>query len=163
MRASRNHLSKYIRYDPDDGHCYRTADAGTKWRIGDRVGSRHSRGYVEMRVGGVRLFAHQAAWVMMTGEWPDSQIDHINGDRKDNRWSNLRLVDQTKNSANMKKRANNRSGYKGVVKEGPTRWVAYIHIGGKTRQLGSYKCPRIAHRAYVMAARFVWGEHARSD
>lgn len=162
MRTTKEHLEQRVSYDPSTGDIRWLVSTGRRSRVGSIVGSSHSNGYIEMCVDGHRLFAHQAAWVIMTGEWPTFQIDHINGNRKDNRWENLRAAVQKQNSANMRKRSNNKSGYKGVAKIRDGAWGAYIHVNGKTKYLGTYSCPRVAHGAYVMAAAFTWGEYARS-
>lgn len=67
------------------------------------------------------------------------KIDHINGNKLDNRRSNLRLVDDTGNAQNMRKRGRNTSGYRGVSwskKQG--QWQAYAHKQRKLIHLGFY-------------------------
>lgn len=163
--ACKSDIDRFVLYDPEAGTFTRLAKANVrgKGRIGDLVGSMHSGGYLEMQIDGRRMFGHQAAWLLMTGEWPTFQIDHINGDRSDNRWSNLRRSTQQQNSANMKRRSNNKSGYKGVVRTPNGKWAAFIHVKRKTHALGTYDCPRVAHRAYIMASRFAWGNYARAE
>lgn len=132
-------------------------------KVGQVVGSKHSRGYAETKIDGNRMFLHQAAWLYMTGEWPAFQIDHANGRRNDNRWANLRRADQNLNSANMRRRSSNKSGYKGVVRYGESKFVSYIHVMGKTKYLGTYSNPEDAHAAYMSAAKAAWGEYARAS
>ena len=162
MPPKKDDIAKYVSYDQKTGYIVWTAKTGRKTVVGKHVGSEHSGGYLEMSINGFRLFAHQVAWLLMTGEWPEWQIDHINGDRKDNRWENLRRAEQRLNSANMKRRPNNKSGRKGVVQTKSGNWQAFIHIDGKTKSLGTYTCREVAHRACVMAARFAWADYARS-
>jgi hypothetical protein len=85
-------------------------DAGTgvfRWRIsrpnraaGSVAGVRGKVGYVYISVMKQRCLAHRLAWLLMTGEWPGAQIDHVNRDRADNRWANLRAADSAQNAWN---------------------------------------------------------------
>lgn len=70
---------------------------------------------------------HIIAWAMAHGEWPTAQIDHINGDRADNRIANLREVTRAQNCRNARMKSNNTSGATGVVPH-KGRWRAYINL-----------------------------------
>lgn len=70
----------------------------------------------------------------MTGEWPD-QVDHINGIRDDNRWCNLRDVDNQGNAKNQKMRSDNKSGVTGVCRK-DGKWLSYIYVKGNRVDLG---------------------------
>lgn len=90
------------------------------------------------------------------------QVDHVNGDRLDNRRQNLRLATQRENSANMKRRGCNRSGVKGVVWDRERRrWAAFIKVNYKSISLGRFKTKDEAARAYESAARRHFGVFAR--
>ena len=92
-----------------------------------------------------------------------SLVDHINGDRLDNRRQNLRIATPAENAANSKDRPR-RSGYRGVYPHKPTgRWIAQISAGGHVRHLGIYDDPEAAARAYDLAARVQWGQFARTS
>jgi len=153
-------LRKYLRYDPETGLFYCVGNRG-RARDGMVAGHAHSEGYVEFRCAGYRMFAHIAAWAMMTGRWPTHQVDHRNGIRNDNRWSNLRAASQQANSANMKRRKSNKTGFKGVSPY-KGKYCAYIHVGGKTKYLGIHSTPGLAHDAYCRAAAETWGSFARA-
>ena len=98
--------------------------------------------------------AHRLAWLYVHGAWPTGQIDHINGDRGDNRISNLRDVTPALNTQNQRRaaRSNKSSGLLGVTAN-RGRWLAQISIGGKSRNLGRYATPEEAHAVYVAAKR----------
>lgn len=95
-------------------------------------------GYRRLYFLGDFIYVHQIIWVMETGKFP-TMIDHVNGDRTDNRWENLRIATPHQNMCNSKIRSNNTSGHKGVsfckVKK---KWYAYIRAHGKSIALGRY-------------------------
>lgn len=101
----------------------------------------------------------------MTGAWPANQIDHINLDKRDNRWANLREATGSQNAMNRCGRA--ASGFKGVClirdprKAGRTPWQASIMKEGKRRRIGQYATVEEAGAAYEQAAHQLHGEFAR--
>jgi hypothetical protein len=106
--------------------------------------------------------AHRIAWLLMTGAWPDSEIDHIDGNGVNNRWVNLRLANRSLNGANRGKNKNNTSGFKGVTwNRRSNKWRAQIWHRGKNHVLGAFDDPKAAHVAYCEAARAFFGEYAR--
>jgi hypothetical protein len=98
-------LRRILAYDPDTGD-FRwrlRSDRDHSWNmrhVGGLAGSTLPIGYRYVNIRKKLLLAHRLAWLWMTGQWPVDQIDHINGDRVDNRWCNLRLATQKQNSAN---------------------------------------------------------------
>ncbi len=94
---------------------------------------------------------------------PDEMItDHINGDKLDNRKSNLRICNDSQNAANGRIRNTNTSGYKGVSwHKQNKKWRAYIVISGKQKSLGLYDTPREAAKAYNDAAQEIFGVFAK--
>lgn len=96
-------LLELLHYDPDFGEFRNRVRRGMTGRAGAVSGNaRHSGGYRQMQVDGVVYLCHRLAWFYMTGGWPPPglEIDHINRDRTDNRWSNLRVVTRSFNSSN---------------------------------------------------------------
>lgn len=92
---------------------------------------------------------------------PDGfQTDHINGNKLDNRKSNLRLVTFQQNGWNAKRASHNTSGYKGVSKRG-NRWSASIHLNNKKIHLGYFGKKEDAANAYNKAAKKFFGEYAK--
>jgi len=99
----------------------------------------NTSGYLKRNFWGINIPAHRAAWAIFYGEWPNSIIDHINGDRKDNRISNLRKATHTENSRNAKGRSNNTSGVTGVSwNKLAGKWSVNIGGGGKKIHLGHF-------------------------
>lgn len=110
----------------------------------------HIKGYRSGHVNRKGVLAHRAAYAMMTGHWPPDQIDHINGDKTDNRWANLRAVSNTENHRNMPRRSDNTSGDNGVYWYTRLRkWEARVGANGRSHFLGyfSSKEDAIAARA----------------
>lgn len=123
----------------------------------------HARGngYAGVTFGGKQVYAHRLAFFCMTREWPVDQVDHINGDKKDNRWSNLRQANAAQNKANEGLRSTNTSGLKGVSwHKAAKKWRAYIGANGQ--HLGLFDCPAAAHLAYAVEAARRYGEFFRA-
>lgn len=146
-------LREVVSYDPETG--------AFKWRPRSRVGVHRpvgtlSHGYLVIGIGGrggVPRAAHRLAWLYVHGEWPANEIDHINGDKLDNRIANLRDVSSTTNKENARKpKRNNKSGVLGVRKHG-NRFVAGITRDYKSYYIGCFATAEQAHEAYVAAKR----------
>ena len=98
-----------------------------------------SNGYKVGEICGERHRAHRVIWAMMNGRWPESDIDHINGDRKDNRISNLRDVPNCENARNQRLHVTNTSGHAGVTFHKKSRkWLAQIIYQGQHHYLGVF-------------------------
>lgn len=93
----------------------------------------------------------------MIGEWPVRHVDHINGCRDDNRWENLREVDNTTNIENRQRaNKNSRSGLLGAHWNSRSgQWDAGIMVARKSRLIGSFDTPEAAHAAYLAEKRKV--------
>jgi hypothetical protein len=119
-------------YDPESGEIKRI-------KGGRAFVSLDSHGYLQGRVNGVLVLAHRAAWALHYGTWPDGQIDHINGQRDDNRLENLRIVSATDNARNAKVRSDSSTGHPGVGWHSRyNKWIARIGIKGRQKTLGYY-------------------------
>lgn len=94
--------------------------------------------------------AHRVIWAIHYGEWPENEVDHINGNKTDNRIENLRIATPSENRCNRGKQRNNTSGYKGVYfNKRSNSWYAEIRKSGIKKYLGSAKTPEEAHKIYV--------------
>lgn len=100
-------------------------------------------------IGGQIYSAHRLAWLAHYGSEPPAQIDHINGDRADNRIANLRSATNQENSQNRAARKN-ACGYTGVSKHF-RKYIAHIRDGDSIRHLGLFGTPEEAHAAYCEA------------
>lgn len=145
-------------YDPITGVIlwrYRS-DMRKSWntRYADKTsGSINWQGYRVISLSGRIFYAHRLAWIIKTGSWPESQLDHINGIKFDNRIVNLRLATHSQNNFNVSKRLDNKSGFKGVYFNHETqKWRSQIRFDGKRISLGTFTTPQAAHDAYAAAA-----------
>lgn len=97
-----------------------------------------TKGYLAGNILGFRMRSHRAIWVWVTGQYPD-QIDHIDGDRTNNKWLNLRNVTGFENQKNMARSARNSSGVIGVHwKQSHQKWTASIRGAGKNKTIGQF-------------------------
>lgn len=165
-------LLKLLRYEPETGRLFwrerpvdtfneteaRTAaDTCKKWNAKfackEAFVTDAGHGYRKGSIGNVRYYAHRIIWRMMTGADPDF-IDHINGERADNRWCNLRAVTKTENCRNMARQTRNVSGCLGVMwNPNKRRWAARITVSGKVHSLGYFRDIEAAIRARKAAER----------
>lgn len=157
------YLREVLRYDPSNGAFFWRAKIARKIVVGSRAGGIDVSGYRVIGIGGSNYYAHRLAWLFMTGNMPD-QIDHKNGNRDDNRWSNLRLATSQQNLMNSKLAKNNTSGRKGVSwHKGAGKWSAYIINNGKKYHLGLFDDLSDASAAYINAANKIQPEFARAS
>lgn len=96
-----------------------------------------THGYVSCKILGVSTAVHRIAWALHSGEWA-VEVDHINGDRADNRLANLRSVTRVENMRNAKMRSDNPSGASGVGKLPSGRWRAAIRANGRRKHIGVF-------------------------
>lgn len=172
---SAEELLAILEYSPDTGHlkwkerlpaCEPTKSGRTQTHVSRVFNSAHAgkealgciavNGYKKGAVFSKNYYAHRIIWKMMTGEDP-IDIDHINGDRADNRFSNLRSVTRAENLKNRRLSSNNTSGCHGVVRHGEL-WHATIYDQGKARSLGYFKELSLAQSARK-AAELKYGYH----
>ena len=133
-------VQKHYSYDAETGIFTRRNDCPNKrFKAGDRSGGFAAYGYRTICIGGIRYFEHVAAWAYIHGGSPLLHIDHINGNRCDNRIDNLREVTQKQNNENRGIDARNTSGFRGVSwSKAAKKFEAYIKHNGKRRHLGLF-------------------------
>lgn len=167
MRARQITLERarlFFSYDPDSG-ALAWKQRPSPWKpTGGRAGYIGNQGYVVVGFERNIYVAHQLIWLLHHGEWPSAQIDHINGDRADNRIANLRLATRAQNQANRGKQKNNTTGFKGVVRSHSSKsFTAGIWKDRKFNYLGSFATAEAASAAYELAASRLHGEFAHGN
>ena len=111
------------------------------------------KGYMRIRVLGKNYAAHRVVWALAYGQWPVAEIDHINGDRADNRLVNLRSVTGAENMRNQRRSKANKSGHTGVRVTRYGTWEAYIGVAGEWRQVGTFSTLDAAATARKIASK----------
>lgn len=133
-------IGEHLKLMPD-GSVIRTTNP-VRGRItkGKRVDTLNTQsGYMQLRLGNRMYRAHRIVWFLHYGEQPPEYIDHINGDRTDNRPENLRKACHHTNLANAKRSTRNTSGVKGVHwAKNHNKWVAKVGFKGKQRIAGYF-------------------------
>lgn len=168
-------LNTLLSYEPETGllswkkrspGMFESGAQNAQWRC-DRWNSRFegkqaftakkSDGYYHSNVGGQWMCAHRVIWKMVKGEEPDT-IDHIDGNRQNNRIGNLRSVTMAKNLKNVARQTRHSNPYTGVRKTTNGKWQAYISADGKWISLGCHETPEAA-RDIRKAAEGIYGFH----
>lgn len=146
-------------YDFDTG-VFAWRVARPKIQAGAVAGGVTDRGYRKIRVDGTKYRCARLAWLMVFGEWPLYEVDHIDGDKLNDRLGNLRDVSRLHNMRNQKMHTTNTSGVTGVSWHASTgKWAAYIG-GGADKiqlQLGKHDCFATAVAARKTAEASLWG------
>lgn len=145
-------LQTLLKYDADTG--------AFTWRMTRRnckqnaiAGTLDAKGYRRISVDSKVYLAHRLAWFYVNGEWPPSELDHINRQRDDNRIANLRKANRTINTQNTNLRKDSQTGYRGVGwHKASNKWRARIQVNGKMLELGYFDNVEAAARAYAVAA-----------
>lgn len=139
---TQDQLKEVLHYSPETGVFTWLVSPCPRLRKGAEAGCVNIQSGKPYRVVGVRyqLYpAHRLAFLYMTGEFPEDQVDHIDGNGCNNIWSNLRAVTGLENQKNRRKNANNTSGRTGIYwNVNRNRWVSRIMVEGKSKYLGCF-------------------------
>jgi len=143
-------------YDTDTGAFLRRSSNGRRWSAGDRAdkqGSGALKSYRILCVADQKILAHRAAWMWVHGVAPTGLIDHINGDKTDNRIVNLRDADSRINNENRRLASSrSRSGVLGVFSH-QGKYRVRLTVNRKSVHVGVFDDVETARAAYVEAKR----------
>lgn len=133
---TQHRLKELLHYNPETGIF--TRKTINKGHITGSVNNNGSgKKYIVIRVDNKLHYAHRLAWMYMTGEFPEIEIDHIDGNGCNNIFYNIRVAGKQENNKNSRLQKNNTSGCTGVVIV-KNRWIAQVMVNGKNKYLGSY-------------------------
>lgn len=156
--ATRNllmRLRRLLSYDPETGEFSRLPVPGRGHSASRRVGGLNHDGYHSIGVDGRHFLAHRLAWLFATGSWPARSIDHIDGNPRNNRFSNLRDVEHALNMQNLKAaKRTSKTGFLGVsfVRRAGA-YSARITVNRRQIYLGTFPSAELAHERYLSAKR----------
>jgi hypothetical protein len=165
-KLTHERLVEVLDYSPKTGIFLWRVSLSNRAKIGSRAGSEslHCKTlYRKLRIDGVLYFEHRLAWFYMKGEWPRPECEHADIDGVNNAWDNLRECTRPQNMANIARRPDNTSGYKGVCfRKDIGRWYARIGTNMTTVLLGYFDTAEAAHAAYCEASAKYHGDFGRT-
>jgi len=154
-------LNEWISYDPDSGEFTWKKSPNNLVNAGDKAGFYEKRGYRIINLNKKVVKAHRMAWAITYGYFPTLEIDHIDNNPSNNKISNLREVDRSKNQMNARVPKNNSSGHKGVHYCNPkSKWIASIGHNKKKICIGHFDSFEDALLARKKAEKEIHGEYA---
>lgn len=142
-------MAALVLYDPSTGVM--------KWKNGRQITCINSKGYLVFKSNRRQFYVHRVAWVLMTGQWPKENVDHINQIRSDNRWSNLREASYSQNAIN---RSSARAGI--TFDKRLQKFEVRIQKSGRRERIGFFASFDEAKAARLSAERKLFGEFARA-
>ena len=150
---SQESLVRLLDYSVVTGHIYRRPEHARSCN-NFPAGTITNAGYRCIRINNVRYLAHRLIWRMITGEDPGQfEIDHIDRDKDNNAWHNLRLATRNQNQCNIGLNPRSTSQLKGIsFNKASGKWMARICFKGNRQCLGYFSTPEEAHDAYVIAS-----------
>lgn len=150
-------LREVLSYDPETGLfvrkiCFQRPDV-----IGTTSLLTNGNGYLRIAIDGKRYLCHRLVWLYMVGTWPQNEIDHMDGNRSNNKWSNLRDVTPRHNQQNKRKaHSHSKSQILGVSwDKSRGKWTARIKTECAYKYLGRFDSVETAKEAYLTAKRLL--------
>lgn len=130
-------IKKILSYDPISGNFQWLGDTAGH-RKNEKVGYLEKSGYLSVSIFGSKIRLHRLAMIFAGFDLKEKMVDHVNLNKSDNRLSNLRIADNSKNKQNCGIRKDNSSGIKGVFRS-RNGWQGQIQIDGKRISVGHFK------------------------
>jgi hypothetical protein len=132
-------LHELLAYDPENG-IITWRNPGYRAAIKETAGTLNGVGGTLIMINQVQYLARKIVWCMMTGLWPALEVNHLDADNTNFKWSNLRLASRSENAVTRKRRKDNTSGHKGIYWCRQTqKWRVIISNNGQTEHLGRFE------------------------
>ena len=144
-----DHIQTILDYNAKTGYFTWKTHRQRPDLIGKKAGCRTTLGYWAIAVNNKKYLAHRLAWLYMTGNNSIKHIDHKDGNKQNNIFSNLREVDRVGNLQNMRKATKaNKIGLLGVSAH-QSKWRVQIMINGERIRVSGFDTPEQAHQKYL--------------
>ena len=166
-KLTQRYLRKRLNYNPDTGvFIWKSSSKMTKYwntRYANKTaGCLTPNGYIIICIDRNDYLAHRLAFLWVKNLWPKYQIDHIDGNPSNNKWSNLRQATSSQNQFNCKLYENNKTGFKGVHLDTRSKtYHAQISAYGKRIRIGGFATPNEAHLTLVQIRKNLHKEYGR--
>lgn len=160
-------VKELVRYEPETGVFFWVSGrligkrADYKSGVGKKNASRNPGGRY-LKIDGHNIGANRVAVLLMTGRWPELQVDHENGNRQDNRWANLREATHSQNNMNKRCYRSNKLGLKGIIETSPGKFRAKVDIDKRRIHIGYFDSAEVAFAARLVAIQQIHGSFARA-
>lgn len=150
-------IKEFLEYNPLTGAFTWIKSKSKRKQAGSNAGCPAGDGYTRICFNKKLYQSHRLAALYMLGDLPKNSLDHIDGDKSNNAWSNLRAATLTENQQNrLRKNKNNKTGFLGVfIHKTSKRYIAQIRVNKKNTHLGSFATPEEASEAYKQAKRLM--------
>lgn len=132
-------LIDVLSYDGETGLFTWKTFRGNTAKKGSIAGWNHTDGYIRVMVFDRAYLAHRLAWFYIHGKWPEDEIDHADGDPKNNRIANLREASNSQNSHNRCVRKDSKTGHKGVSFTKYGTYKVRVAANGKRVHIGNFR------------------------
>lgn len=138
-----DYAKEHLRYEPETGKFFwikvpERVNNPKVCHVGREAGALHYAGYIKLTLKNRPISAHRLAWAMFIGE-PPVEIDHINGNRSDNRLENLRAATRAQNMHNAKTKHLSTSGFKNVQWDAESgKWRVRVRVNGTRHHVGRF-------------------------
>ena len=140
-------LKEYLDYNSETGYFIWKIDTG-RGRIGEKADYKNNKGYIQIGIKNKFYLAHRLAFLWMEGYLPENGVDHVDRDKTNNKWNNLREVSQSCNAKNRSLRSDNKSNIIGVSWHKMSgKWVSNIKANNKKIHLGLFEDIDMAAKA----------------
>ncbi|PAV94151.1 hypothetical protein CJD50_22200 [Hafnia paralvei] len=164
LELTKEQIESILTYDAPTGVFKWKVDRGQRAKAGAIAGTTASNGYCRIKIDGRLYQAHRLAWVIINNSTPPKEIDHINGNKLDNRPCNLRAATMIGNRQNTSIRRDNVSGFRGVSWNPiAKKWRARCNVDKREFLIGNFDSKLEAKIAYENFAKKNFGEFYRGN